>query len=144
MRAYQRRVLDDELDILLGGVSAISIDGAKGVGKTETARRRAATTYALDAPGELVIAQADPDRLATGTPPILIDEWQRFPPSWDLVRRAVDRGASPGQFILTGSATPRDPGTHSGVGRIVRLRMRPLALAERVCGIKTNYGKAAL
>lgn len=131
MRAYQRRVLDDELDILLGGVSAISIDGAKGVGKTETARRRAATTYALDGPGELVIAQADPDRLATGTPPILIDEWQRFPPSWDLVRRAVDRGASPGQFILTGSATPRDPGTHSGAGRIVRVRMRPLALTER-------------
>lgn len=131
MRAYQRRVLDDELDILLGGVAAIAIDGAKGVGKTETARRRAATTYALDAPGELVIAQADPDRLVTGAPPILIDEWQRFPLSWDLVRRAVDLGASPGQFILTGSATPRDPGTHSGAGRIVRMRMRPLTLAER-------------
>ena len=41
-------------------------------------------------------------------------------------------GASPGQFLLTGSASPEHAArTHSGAGRIVSVRMRPLSLAER-------------
>jgi predicted AAA+ superfamily ATPase len=60
---------------------------------------------------------------------VLIDEWQRLPTSWDVVRRAVE--GAPGQFLLTGSATPADTPTHSGAGRIATVRMRPLSLAER-------------
>jgi predicted AAA+ superfamily ATPase len=60
-----------------------------------------------------------------------VDEWQRLPAVWDVVRRAVDADRSPGRFLLTGSATPDGPPTHSGAGRIVRLRMRPLAICER-------------
>lgn len=128
---YVRRIVDAELDALVPVLPAIAIEGAKAVGKTATAQRRAGTVYALDRPGVLEIAQADPDRLTTGTPPVLIDEWQRFPLCWDLVRRSVDAEPVPGRFLLTGSATPRDPGTHSGAGRIVRIHMRPLTLAER-------------
>ena len=73
----------------------------------------------------------------SGAPPILIDEWQRHPPSWDLVRRAVDRSSHPGQFLLTSSATPAERSTHSGAGRIVRLRVRPLTLPERGVGDAT-------
>ncbi len=51
---------------------------------------------------------------------------------WDLVRRAVDDGAPPGSFLLTGSALPDPPPTHSGAGRIVTVRMRPLTLSERL------------
>jgi predicted AAA+ superfamily ATPase len=74
---------------------------------------------------------AGPARLAAGERPVLIDEWQRLPESWDLVRRAVDDGAVAGSFLLAGSASPAASGTHSGAGRIVRVRMRPLTLAER-------------
>lgn len=35
----------------------------------------------------LKIVQADPNRLTVGQPPILIDEWQRFPGSWDRTVR---------------------------------------------------------
>jgi predicted AAA+ superfamily ATPase len=64
--------------------------------------------------------------------PVLIDEWQRLPEVWDRVRRAVDNGADDGRFILTGSATtPKGVAIHSGAGRIVGFRMRPLSLAER-------------
>lgn len=129
---YLRRVVDAELDDLLPSLPAIVLEGAKGVGKTATAGRRARTTFALDQPGELALVQADPRRLLGGPTPILIDEWQRFPASWDLVRRAVDDDRSPARFLLAGSATPRDPGTHSGAGRIVRIRMRPLTLGERL------------
>jgi hypothetical protein len=96
-----------------------------------TARRRARTVRALDAPGARELFEADPRRLVNGEPPVLLDEWQRLPASWDLVRRAVDDDPSPGRFILTGSAATTVGGTHSGAGRIVRLRMRPMTLAER-------------
>ena len=128
---YARRILDDELDELLTGLSAVAIEGPKAVGKTATASERARTVHQMDDPAQRQVALADPARLLIGKPPILIDEWQRAPESWDLVRRAVDQDPSPNRFILTGSANPTDPSTHSGAGRIVRLRMRPLSLAER-------------
>lgn len=137
MADYLRRVVDDELDELLPGLPAIAIEGAKGVGKTATAERRAATIHRLDDPGQLTIAEAEPARLAVGAPPILIDEWQRLPATWDVVRRAVDADRTPGRFLLTGSASPGDAPTHSGAGRIVTLRMRPLTLGERAVGRPT-------
>jgi hypothetical protein len=62
---------------------------------------------------------------------MLVDEWQREPVVWDLVRRSVDRDQTPARYLLTGSATPTTAPTHSGAGRIVRIRMRPMSLAER-------------
>lgn len=128
---YIRRILDAELDELAPALSAIAIDGAKGVGKTATASNRANTTFRLDDATQREIVAADLNRLAAAAPPVLVDEWQRLPPVWDRIRRAVDDGAAGGTFLLTGSASPRDTGTHSGAGRIVSLRMRPLSLAER-------------
>jgi predicted AAA+ superfamily ATPase len=128
---YLPRVVDGELDELIVSLPALVLEGAKGVGKTVTASRRAQTVHGLDDPAQRSIALADPARLLDAPGPILIDEWQRVPESWDLVRRAVDAGAAPGRFLLTGSALPADLGTHSGAGRIVSLRMRPLSLVER-------------
>jgi uncharacterized protein len=131
---YRRRIVDDELDELLSGLPAIALEGPKAVGKTATALQRAATIYRLDNDAERSVLQADPSRLLEGERPVLIDEWQRFPESFDHVRRAVDDGASPGSFLLTGSASPTDPPTHSGAGRIVQMRLRPMTLAERDVG----------
>jgi len=129
---YRRRIVDDELDELTEALPAVAVEGAKAVGKTASASKRAATVHRLDDPAQRAIAEADTDRLLNAPPPVLIDEWQYVPPVWDKVRRAVDAGASPGQFLLTGSASPRDTGTHSGGARIVSVRMRPLSLAERL------------
>lgn len=128
---YTPRVIDRELDRLMAGLPAVAIEGAKGVGKTATAAQRAATTYRLDDPATLAVAQAQLSRLAEGAEPILIDEHQRYPAAWDLVRRAVDADNRPGRFLLTGSATAANPTTHSGAGRVVTRRMRPLSLPER-------------
>lgn len=128
--AYNRRVVDDELDELAAGAAAIALEGAKAVGKTATALQRAQTRFMLEVPSTRQVLEADPGRiLADG--PVLIDEWQHLPALWDVVRRAVDAGAAPGQFLLTGSASAPNPGTHSGAGRILSVRMRPLSLAER-------------
>lgn len=130
-RPYLKRVIDGELGELVDSLPALAIVGPKGVGKTATASRRAATIHALDDPAQRSVARADPPRLLDAPPPILIDEWQHVPESWDLVRRAVDAGADPGRFLLTGSASMSGVETHSGAGRIVSVRMRPLALSER-------------
>ncbi len=134
---YRRRIVDDELDALLPHLPAISLEGPKGVGKTATALQRAGTVRRLDDPSQLQVITADPSRLTEGRPPIVIDEWQRLPESWDLVRRAVDANAAPGAFLLTGSATPSERPTHSGAGRIVSVRLRPLTLVERGVGEPT-------
>lgn len=134
---YVRRVIDQELDELLASLPAIALDGAKGVGKTATASNRAGSILALDDAVQREIVAADIDRIISAPQPVLVDEWQRLPAVWDRVRRAVDDGASGGAFLLTGSASPQNTGTHSGAGRIVSLRMRPLSLAERAPGSAT-------
>ena len=135
MKKYIYRILDDELKELFLQLPAISIEGAKGVGKTETAKRQAETIYELDDASVYELYKADPKRIIEGNKPILIDEWQKVPQTWDIIRRAVDTDSSPRQFILAGSATPSREPTHSGAGRIITLRMRPFSLAER--GIET-------
>ncbi|MXY03837.1 MAG: ATP-binding protein [Acidimicrobiales bacterium] len=141
---HQQRVVDQELHDLLGQLPATSIEGPRAVGKTWTSNRLANTVYALDDPEILAEVQSDPRLLTQGAPPILIDEWQRFPASWDIVRRSVDPDFSPGQFILTGSARPENRPVHSGAGRIVTLRMWTTALAERHPGLPSVSLKSLL
>jgi uncharacterized protein len=129
---YSRRIIDDEIDELFADLAALAVDGAKAVGKTETALQRAAAVVRLDATATQQTVAADPESILTRARPLLIDEWQRVPPVWDVVRRAVDSDASGGQFLLTGSASPASGSTaHSGAGRIARMRMRPMTLSER-------------
>jgi len=137
MNRYTARVVDAELDELLRHLPAIALEGPKGVGKTATAERRVATTFRLDEPDQREIAEADPTVILGAKPPVLIDEWQHVPAVWDAVRRAVDLDSSPNRFLLAGSATPTSAPTHSGAGRIVTVRMRPLALSERGLGEAT-------
>lgn len=139
---YQSRVVDGELDVLLAGLSAVSLEGPKAVGKTATAQRRCRIAHRLDVPGELEVVRAEPGRLVRGEGPVLIDEWQLYPQSWDLVRREVDADPAPGRFLLTGSASPSGPPTHTGAGRIVPVRMRPMSLVER--GFVPSVSLAAL
>jgi len=133
--AYRRRIIDDALDDLVPELAAIALEGAKAVGKTATAAQRARTLIDLADPAMRQITEANPDLITQSTPPVLIDEWQLEPTVWDRVRRAVDAENTGGRFLLTGSAgvAPGVP-IHSGAGRIVSMRMRPLSFAERgVC-----------
>ncbi|MDR2929339.1 MAG: DUF4143 domain-containing protein [Propionibacteriaceae bacterium] len=135
---YVRRVLDDELDLLLSALPAVLIDGAKAIGKTSTARKRATSTILLDSKAVREAVSADPTAILTRERPILLDEWQKVPEVWDVVRRAVDDDRSPGQFLFTGSASPAIGATsHTGAGRITRVRMRPLAFSERDLAVPT-------
>ncbi|MGH3636902.1 MAG: AAA family ATPase [Mycobacterium sp.] len=105
---YLPRVVDSELRALLRIADFVVIEGAKGVGKTATARQAAHSAVALDAdPNARSLAAADPEALLSGPTPRLIDEWQRAPSIWNHVRHSVDARQGRGQFILTGSHSHR-------------------------------------
>lgn len=130
-KPYLPRVIDRRLLDLIEGLPAIAIEGAKSIGKTTSASRLAKSIIRLDDPATMDVVKADPARALDRGRPLLVDEWQRHPPIWDAVRRAVDEDGAPGQFILTGSAVPADAPAHSGAGRILSVRMRPLSFFER-------------
>lgn len=126
---YQRRVVDSDLDELFPQLPAILLDGAKAVGKTATATQRVRSQRRLDLPAEAAVVAADPQVIALDRKPLLLDEWQRVPAVFDVVRRLVDADPAGAQFLLAGSLPTTQ--THSGAGRIATLRMRPLTLPER-------------
>ncbi|MGH3503161.1 MAG: ATP-binding protein [Nocardioidaceae bacterium] len=129
---YRRRIIDDALDDLFPQLAAITIEGAKGVGKTATASQRASTILTLTDPEQSAVLAANLDHVVQVPTPVLIDEWQLESAVWDRVRRAVDDDNTGGQFLLAGSAGAA-PGVriHSGAGRIVQLQIRPMTLSER-------------
>lgn len=93
---YLARVVDGELAERLSAIGAVLIEGPKACGKTESAIRKAATTYRLDVdPAARNAASVAPDLLLEAAGPVLFDEGQLVPSLWDQVRRGVDDRAPP-------------------------------------------------
>lgn len=112
--AYMRRLIDDELDVLMPDLAAIALDGPKGVGKTATGLERAGTVLRVDQPETAIMLEGDPYSWIGRRPPILVDEWQRLPWTWDTVRRAVDDGAALGHSCWREAPRPGTPGPIRG------------------------------
>jgi len=134
-RAYLPRLCDTELKLALQSSGAVLIEGAKWCGKTSTAAKAAKSVIYMQDPDYSIsyrqMADTKPSLLLKGETPKLIDEWQVAPVIWDAVRFEVDQRIEKGQFILTGSAVPPENVTsHTGTGRISRLKMRPMSLFE--------------
>ncbi|MDR1194772.1 MAG: DUF4143 domain-containing protein, partial [Peptococcaceae bacterium] len=132
---YLKRIADEVLDAHLEASGAVLIEGPKWCGKTWTAREKAKSTLFMQDPDHkdayLRAADTKPSVLLRGETPRLLDEWQEAPVLWDAVRFAVDRRGAAGQFILTGSAVPKDNAVqHTGTGRIARMLMRTMTLYE--------------
>lgn len=132
---YKPRVADIILKERLENTGAVLIEGAKWCGKTRTAIEISNSQLFMQDPDKKhsyqQAADTKPSLLLKGEIPRLLDEWQMAPVLWDAVRFAVDMRGEVGQFILTGSAVPRDNVVeHTGTGRISRMTMRPMSLYE--------------
>lgn len=132
---YLPRMIDETVERYLETMDAICIEGPKWCGKTWTSSYHSKSEILIGDPANnfqnRALAEMSPALVLEGETPRLIDEWQEVPSLWDSVRYTVDQRGSKGQFILTGSATPKRKGIlHSGAGRIGKLRMRPMSLFE--------------
>lgn len=129
---YVKRISDDEIQAALEIAGGVLLSGPKACGKTESAKQFASSRVNLQTdPNVKTVMDTDPGIFLTGETPRLIDEWQLYPVIWNYVRHEIDERGQPGQFILTGSSSPRpDDKIHSGAGRIIRIKMRPLSWLE--------------
>lgn len=132
---YKPRVIDGAVQKYLDTFGAVCIEGPKWCGKTWTSSYHSNSEFMIGDPSNNFqnrsLAELSPAIVLEGETPRLLDEWQEVPPIWDAVRYTVDQRAKKGQFILTGSSTPKRKGVlHSGAGRIGKLRMRTMSLYE--------------
>ena len=132
---YIPRIIDAAVEKYLAAMGAVCIEGPKWCGKTWTSAFHSNSEFLVGDPDNnfqnRALAEVSPALVLEGETPRLIDEWQEVPPLWDAVRYTVDQRGQKGQFILTGSATPKRKGVlHSGAGRIGKLRMRLMSLYE--------------
>lgn len=132
---YLPRIIDKQIETYLSAFGGICIEGPKWCGKTWTSEHHCNSKIDIgDSNGNFQnrrLAEMSPDLVLEGEAPRMIDEWQECPALWDATRSQIDKRGKKGQFILTGSSTPKRKGImHSGAGRIARLRMRPMTLFE--------------
>ena len=136
IKNYKKRIIDEKIERYLRLFGAICVEGPKYSGKTWTARYHAKSEsllYVNTAAGanELELAKMSPQVILEGEKPKLIDEWQEATNLWDEIRYDVDRTGLKGQYILTGSSTPKREGiSHSGAGRFGKINMRTMSLYE--------------
>jgi len=135
MSGYRPRLIDSELKDELEAFGAVLIVGPKWCGKTTTASQVSKSILRMQDPDTLernmALARLKPSELLIGDNPRLIDEWQTAPQLWDSIRLSVDLRDEPGLYILTGSTTvDKEMISHSGTGRIDKLKMSTMSLFE--------------
>jgi len=137
---YLPRIIDNEIKEQLEAVGAINIRGPKWCGKTTTAENFSKSIFKVQGDSSsnsvnnnILLAKDNPYFVLKGEVPRVIDEWQLVPELWNAVRNQVDERRTPGQFILTGSATPNEKDSknlHSGAGRFAFINMKTMSLYE--------------
>ena len=132
---YLPRIVDLEINESMEVIGAILIEVCKWCGKSTTAIHHAKTIVEFQNPDKKEeydnIRDTKPSLFLKGEKPLLFDEWQMYPVVWDSIRTDVDHTRLKGQYILTGSAKPKEGETmHTGTGRFARILMRPMSLYE--------------
>lgn len=129
---YLPRIVDSKLAEMLETMGAAEVTGTMWCGKTWTSLAFGKSVTRIGQSSGRIAAEADPQTALFGEQPHVIDEWQDVPAIWDEVRAAVDiSGNRHGQYILTGSSRPaKAKVSHSGAGRIGKIRMHTMTLWE--------------
>lgn len=133
---YIKRDLENKILSLSKEYSCILITGPRQVGKTTVLKQLAAANRAyvsLDDLEDRKMAQTDPALfLQMHDFPIFIDEVQYAPELFSYIKIAIDNGAAPGSFWLTGSQAFRmmELAQESLAGRVAILHMSSLSQHE--------------
>lgn len=126
---YLLRIAEKTLETKLHSSDCVLLTGPKSCGKVTLSSRYAKSILFLKDPRTFHLISSDPKLALSGETPHLIDEWQKVPEIWKLIRADLDEDYEFGKYILTGSTTPVDSSQiqHSGAGRIVSMVLRPFS-----------------
>lgn len=133
----QRTKMVEEVHTLVGQFPIVAIVGPRQVGKTTLARQIGTAfdnvhTFDLEDPADLA-RLADPGlalRSLSGL--VIIDEIQRMPELFPLLRVLADRDGTPARFLILGSAAPQliRGSSESLAGRIAYVRLTGFTMEE--------------
>ncbi len=130
-----RRSAQARLAFLRRIFPVVTVVGPRQCGKTTLVRGELARWRYLDLekPRDWNILTADPEGFLADNPrQVIIDEAQRYPELFPLMRHVVDEDRRPGRFVLTGSAQPRmiRQAGESLAGRVGILELTPFTARE--------------
>ncbi len=124
----------------LNAFPAVVLLGPRQVGKTTLAKQLASklkkgTHYIdLERPSSVAAINRDPEAYFSAYQEqcVIIDEVQRIPTLFPLLRSLIDEKREPGRFIITGSASPDllKGASESLAGRVMYSYLNPIALHE--------------
>lgn len=134
MRHVERR-LRERLLALLRSFPAVLLLGPRQCGKSTLARRALAgwTFLDLERPADVGVLTADLEGFFDAHPrALVIDEAQRLPEVFPVLRHVIDRSPRKGRFVLLGSASPTllRSVSETLAGRIALLELTPFLAAE--------------
>lgn len=134
-----QRALSQQIDALLKEFPAVALLGPRQVGKTTLVKklmsRSKKTVLYFDLEDDKDLARLnDPGFVFDQFPDhcIILDEVQRMPELFTILRPSIDKNRRPGRFILTGSASPHlvKGVSESLAGRIAFSELAPINLIE--------------
>jgi hypothetical protein len=132
---YIPRAAEGRLRRLLREFPAVLVHGPRQCGKSTLVRTALPRWHHLDLerPADLEILRADLEGFFEVHPRrVAIDEAQRFPDLFPLLRHVIDRSPAKGRFVLTGSTDPvlRRTVSESLAGRVGLLELTPFRACE--------------
>lgn len=136
MNSIDRSLEQQKLEHLLATFPIVAILGARQVGKTTLARKLVADTkhfwFDLENPADLARLEDPLLTLSSLQGLVVLDEVQRLPEIFPLLRVLADRPGHPARFLLLGSASPKllKQSSESLAGRIAYHELSGFQLDE--------------
>ena len=136
MTNYKKREITPLLADAMETMPVVVITGMRQVGKSTLLEQeklfKGMEYYTLDDFAVLEAVRNDPEELLSDRGPVCIDEAQKCPEIFTVIKRLVDKDRTPGRFILSGSANFMllKEVTESLAGRAIYFELHPFTQRE--------------